>query len=89
MSPSAPRYSREADGGRKNSQFSGEQGGVAHICNLALGGRGRGIRSLGSALAVYRIQGQPRIHETLASKQQTKAKARKIKKQPNKTTWGW
>lgn len=74
-----PTSSPLLQGIRKNSQCSGEQGGVVHICNLALGGRGREIRSLGSALAVYQIQGQPRIHETLPSKQQTKIKARKIK----------
>lgn len=73
MSPLAPRYSREAEKGRIPNAVRS----ISII--LALGGRGRGIRNLGSVLAVYQIQGQARIRETLPSKQQTKIKARKIK----------
>jgi hypothetical protein len=42
---------------------------LAHVCNLSSGEFRDKIRSSGSALGKYEVQGQPGLHETCLNKQ--------------------
>lgn len=62
---------RGSGGGRGKSKLTFKPGVVIQVCSPSIweGGRGKGLRCSRSSLAIYQVQDQDRIQETLSQKQ--------------------